>query len=299
MPLNCCVPKCKSTARRQPTGVKISFHEFPVTDIRESWIKAISREGPNKTLWQPSETAKVCSVHFRPEDYKEGAKTRILKRNAVPSVFPDYPAYMQRTAERIRAEAMNQLQRPYLRKFVPSGASTQPPPKKPSLSNDSTVPEGGASSSENTPPRKDYGVVNHAVCANPVPQHKQDPKQVSELPPSGGPFVQEAPNSFCVNVSTGGPIADSDEVECEEELSIVMEEDGIISSEQDTAECLDKHRTLGSQTVVTGVTLTALWEEIRLLKQRCSSLQRQLNEAHTENYALRVKMRFIQDLGAK
>ncbi|XP_077554548.1 uncharacterized protein LOC144169329 [Haemaphysalis longicornis] len=292
MPLTCCVPQCKSSARRQPTDVKISFHEFPVTDIRESWIKAISREGPNKTLWQPTETAKVCSMHFRPEDYKEGAKTRILKRNAVPSVFPNYPAYMQRTAERIRAEAMNQTQRPHVRKFEPSGASAQPPSKKPAISKNSTSPEKAASSSENTPTKKNSGTVTRAGCAKTVPQCKQGSK------PPGGPFVQKAPDSFCVSVSSGAVVADNDEVEFEEELSIVMEEDSI-SSEHDIPECLDKQRTLGSQTLVTGVTLSALWDEIRLLKQRCSSLQRQLNEAHGENYALRVKMRFIQDLGAK
>lgn len=285
MPLTCCVPQCKSTARRQPAGVKISFHEFPVTDIRESWIKAVSREGPNKTLWQPTETAKVCSVHFRPEDYKEGAKTRILKRNAVPSVFPNYPAYMQRTAERIRAEAMKQSERPYLRKFEsPGRASTQPPSKKLAISNNSTSPRGAASRSENTLPKEQYGSVTRAVGANTVSQHKRGTAQASQ--PPGGPFVQEAPNSFCVSVSSGGVVADGDDMDCEEELSIVMEDNSTLS-EHNALECLDKQRTLGSQTVVTGVTLSALWEEIRLLKQRCSNLQSQLSEAHTENYALR------------
>ncbi|KAH8028906.1 hypothetical protein HPB51_020072 [Rhipicephalus microplus] len=37
----CCVPFCKSSDRRS-TG--ISFHEFPVTQIRQEWLKKISRQ---------------------------------------------------------------------------------------------------------------------------------------------------------------------------------------------------------------------------------------------------------------
>ena len=32
---------------------------------------------------------KVCSAHFQPSDYKETSSRKVLKRHAVPSVFPN------------------------------------------------------------------------------------------------------------------------------------------------------------------------------------------------------------------
>ncbi|KAL1427134.1 hypothetical protein MTO96_017703 [Rhipicephalus appendiculatus] len=80
---------------RQSTG--ISFHEFPVTEIRQEWLKKISRqaEGPGRQPWVPSDRSKICSLHFKPTDYK-GLKLRKLKADAIPSIFPGYPTYLQK-----------------------------------------------------------------------------------------------------------------------------------------------------------------------------------------------------------
>ncbi|KAH9382757.1 hypothetical protein HPB48_023316 [Haemaphysalis longicornis] len=75
----------------------ILFHEFPVTDVRNLWLKNIHRqaEGPGKQPWLPNDQSKVCSLHFRPEDYRESTKYRRLKPDAAPTLFPDFPTYLQ------------------------------------------------------------------------------------------------------------------------------------------------------------------------------------------------------------
>ncbi|XP_077484185.1 uncharacterized protein LOC144094136 [Amblyomma americanum] len=97
----CCVPLCKSSGR---TAKGITFHEFPVTELRTQWLKRISRqaEGPGKALWTPSDRSKVCSLHFKEGDFREGLKIRKLKPDAVPSVFPQYPTYLQQWAKKER-----------------------------------------------------------------------------------------------------------------------------------------------------------------------------------------------------
>lgn len=87
----CCVPLCKSDEKKKVPG--LSFHEVPAAaDVREKWLAAIRRDG-----WSPNATScytKVCSRHFRVEDFLEG-KRRRLKKGAVPSVFEDYPKHLQ------------------------------------------------------------------------------------------------------------------------------------------------------------------------------------------------------------
>ncbi|KAH6933477.1 hypothetical protein HPB50_015425 [Hyalomma asiaticum] len=51
--------------------------------------------GPGKQPWVPSDRSKVCSLHFKQDDYREGLKMRKSKPDAIPSLFPSYPAYMQ------------------------------------------------------------------------------------------------------------------------------------------------------------------------------------------------------------
>ncbi|KAK8787648.1 hypothetical protein V5799_022580 [Amblyomma americanum] len=92
--VQCCVPFCKSTPGPK---VPYSFHEFPVTRIRLEWIRRISRKanGPKDELWLPSDRSKVCSLHFREEDFRRDLKKRRLLPDAVPSIFPGYPTAMQ------------------------------------------------------------------------------------------------------------------------------------------------------------------------------------------------------------
>ncbi|KAH7960463.1 hypothetical protein HPB49_020037 [Dermacentor silvarum] len=98
----CCVPKCNSDGKRKLPG--ISFHDIPSdSEARAAWLKAIARKD-----WTPNTTSRysvVCSRHFLPTDYKDGCKTRKLKRGATPSVFDEYPEYMQPKPKKSRGDA--------------------------------------------------------------------------------------------------------------------------------------------------------------------------------------------------
>ncbi|XP_049274277.1 peroxynitrite isomerase THAP4-like [Rhipicephalus sanguineus] len=88
----CCVPFCTSSQRKKEAGV--SFHEIPAnTELRERWLRVIARKN-----WVPNSTSNysaVCSLHFVEADFRENTKRRMLKPDAVPSVFPHYPSYMK------------------------------------------------------------------------------------------------------------------------------------------------------------------------------------------------------------
>ncbi|XP_064479067.1 uncharacterized protein LOC135392281 [Ornithodoros turicata] len=97
----CCVPMCSSSTRKRDPGV--SFHKVPADlELREKWLKLIARKN-----WEPSSTCNssvVCSKHFVVSDFKENTRLRLLKKGAVPSVFPGYPLYMTPKAPHVRRE---------------------------------------------------------------------------------------------------------------------------------------------------------------------------------------------------
>ncbi|KAH6919407.1 hypothetical protein HPB50_029605 [Hyalomma asiaticum] len=98
----CCVPRCKSSSKQRTPG--ISFHEIPSDpEPRAKWLKVISRDD-----WTPNATScysTVCSRHFGSSDFKEGCKIRELKKDAVPSIFEEYPPYLQPPKKRERSDA--------------------------------------------------------------------------------------------------------------------------------------------------------------------------------------------------
>lgn len=108
MPRNCCVPECKSNynSTLKCNGSYVSVFLFPKDDIlRQKWIAAIPRKN-----WTPSKNSVVCSKHFRTSEIvryengisPDGTQCSIVKRcpklveNAVPTVFPNLPAYLSK-----------------------------------------------------------------------------------------------------------------------------------------------------------------------------------------------------------
>jgi hypothetical protein len=95
--MSCVVPGCTSgygTNNKFPPGV--GKHRFPKKpELRKIWINAIPRKD-----WQPTESSRVCSLHFDDLDFfierqdsnvhrKTGElKVRRLKTDAVPRKFP-------------------------------------------------------------------------------------------------------------------------------------------------------------------------------------------------------------------
>ncbi|XP_065301560.2 THAP domain-containing protein 5 isoform X1 [Dermacentor albipictus] len=85
----CVVPGCCS---REGTTRGVVFHEFPSNmERRESWTLAVRALKPpiqdSDDPWVPSEYAKICSKHFKPDDYIQGPKKRYLAPHATPSQF--------------------------------------------------------------------------------------------------------------------------------------------------------------------------------------------------------------------
>ncbi|KAM4538028.1 uncharacterized protein V3H82_023802 [Fundulus diaphanus] len=77
---HCRVPSCVVSARYNST---VSFHSFPVEeDLRKKWIVKIRRDD-----FQVNKNTKVCSVHFKPDDFMKGTRLRRLKKGAFPTLF--------------------------------------------------------------------------------------------------------------------------------------------------------------------------------------------------------------------
>ncbi|XP_044751591.1 uncharacterized protein LOC123311602 [Coccinella septempunctata] len=85
MPKSCSAKGCTV---RFIKGANLKFHKYPKNeDLRKKWVEAVNREN-----FQPSEAAKLCSKHFQPDDYYINVHgNKCLKKEAIPSVFPDRP----------------------------------------------------------------------------------------------------------------------------------------------------------------------------------------------------------------
>ncbi|KAH7949443.1 hypothetical protein HPB49_009929 [Dermacentor silvarum] len=114
-------PCCKSSSKQRTPG--ISFHEIPSDpELRAKWLKVISRDD-----WTPNRTScysTVCSRHFGSSDFKAGCKIRKLKKDAVPSIFEEYPAYLQLPKNRERSDGAS------VRKREAAAPVNTPPPKQ-------------------------------------------------------------------------------------------------------------------------------------------------------------------------
>lgn len=102
MPDKCCVPNC--TSNYPSKGGYVPVFRFPNEEkLRQAWIRKIPRNH-----WQPSKWAVVCIHHFHEQDvikvakYKDSSgewKERPIDRlklvtGALPTIFPDLPAYL-------------------------------------------------------------------------------------------------------------------------------------------------------------------------------------------------------------
>ncbi|XP_039310360.1 THAP domain-containing protein 1-like isoform X2 [Solenopsis invicta] len=77
MPMCCCVLGCQNKADRQKN---ISLFRFPRNkDILDSWISFVGR-----TNWQPTNTSRICSLHFNNDDYYRWNDRLFLKPGVLP-----------------------------------------------------------------------------------------------------------------------------------------------------------------------------------------------------------------------
>ncbi|KAJ8706230.1 hypothetical protein PYW08_010856 [Mythimna loreyi] len=83
MPYYCTVPRCTSMAGK---AKNVSFHQFPRDEeLAKLWNDILKRGKPY------TKYSKVCSLHFKPEDYtitsagKNKGQWRTLRKDAIPS----------------------------------------------------------------------------------------------------------------------------------------------------------------------------------------------------------------------
>ena len=105
MPNKCAAVGCKSGYSKETSDSKVTFHRFPLknSELLNQWLRRLKREG-----FKPSKYSVLCSVHFLAHDFVEESSDtnvdrkkkrsrsltkRYLKDDAVPSIFPNLPAY--------------------------------------------------------------------------------------------------------------------------------------------------------------------------------------------------------------
>uniref|UniRef100_A0A0K2T0U2 THAP domaincontaining protein 6like [Takifugu rubripes] n=1 Tax=Lepeophtheirus salmonis TaxID=72036 RepID=A0A0K2T0U2_LEPSM len=105
MPHCCAVYGCHTSKKK--SNEHISFHRFPKeVNERKKWRIAICRKG-----WKPTDSSRICSIHFKDEDYIEGLQRRVLTPGAIPSIFPSFPPHLQRVENKRRVLVRNNIQK--------------------------------------------------------------------------------------------------------------------------------------------------------------------------------------------
>lgn len=80
----CCVVGC-TNGQQKCKGQNIHFFRFPKSGSqRELWISKVNRIEKNGKPWQPTESSRICSVHFLNNE----RSIEPLHPSYVPSIFP-------------------------------------------------------------------------------------------------------------------------------------------------------------------------------------------------------------------
>lgn len=89
MPASCSAYGCTN---RHYRGTPIHFHSFPFSreKVLKAWIHAVRRKN-----FKPTKSSVICSAHFRETDFIKNNRGWVLKHDAVPSVFENFPAHLQ------------------------------------------------------------------------------------------------------------------------------------------------------------------------------------------------------------
>ncbi|CAB4058661.1 unnamed protein product [Lepeophtheirus salmonis] len=96
-----------SIKNKKKSNEHISFHRFPKeVNERNKWRIAVRRKG-----WKPTDSSRICSIHFKDEDYIEGLQRRVLTPGAIPSIFPSFPPHLQRVENKRRVLVRNNIQK--------------------------------------------------------------------------------------------------------------------------------------------------------------------------------------------
>ncbi|KAM4617353.1 uncharacterized protein O3C94_021391 isoform 1-T1 [Discoglossus pictus] len=92
---NCVVKGCKSTTRRRKSNPNVSLHSFPKCPERiKLWLTQTGQHFENIDAFvqrivdtNKNSTYRMCSMHFSPDSYYSRGVSKLLKPDAVPSIF--------------------------------------------------------------------------------------------------------------------------------------------------------------------------------------------------------------------
>ncbi|CAM2114758.1 THAP domain-containing protein 1 isoform X1 [Caretta caretta] len=108
---SCSAYRCRN---RYDKEKPISFHKFPLTrpDLCKKWEAAVKRKN-----FKPTKYSSICSEHFTPDCFKRECNNKLLKENAVPTIF----CYTE-PSEKVKTEEFTEQ---------PEDLSAAPPPPPP------------------------------------------------------------------------------------------------------------------------------------------------------------------------
>ncbi|MCJ8748442.1 hypothetical protein PDJAM_G00164910 [Pangasius djambal] len=129
---SCSAYGCKN---RYHKDKDISFHKFPLArpDLCGKWVAAMKRRN-----FKPTKYSNICSQHFTKDCFKRECNNRVLKENAVPSLFNINKLQM-------KAESLEEAITPELSFSLPSPSAHTPEPDVPQTPDPRPSPPPSAS----------------------------------------------------------------------------------------------------------------------------------------------------------
>ncbi|KAJ8911259.1 hypothetical protein NQ315_015261 [Exocentrus adspersus] len=89
--VTCSAFGCKSRSDHSKDNNGVTFHRFPLNEDRKNeWIKNMRLAD-----WKPTIHCRLCSKHFEKQFFFKSGKRICLRKDAVPTLFPELPKYMQ------------------------------------------------------------------------------------------------------------------------------------------------------------------------------------------------------------
>ncbi|KAH8033244.1 hypothetical protein HPB51_008643 [Rhipicephalus microplus] len=65
--------------------------------LRDAWQRAVRKDG-----WEPKNADVLCSEHFEANCFDRTGQTTRLRPGSIPTIFPAFPAHLQKPAKRKR-----------------------------------------------------------------------------------------------------------------------------------------------------------------------------------------------------
>ncbi|XP_063850357.1 THAP domain-containing protein 2-like [Scylla paramamosain] len=131
MPTTCVAFGCNEQANKK-SDPSITFHQLPKDPSRrKEWLAAIRRDN-----YTPGKQARLCSKHFRPDDFDRTSLCYVrLRDGVVPSIFEAFPSHLQKKTSKRKPPKSRPLCDPAPQEAQDSGHSTLAVPENPVQTN--------------------------------------------------------------------------------------------------------------------------------------------------------------------